>query len=310
MAADLRYTTADVDFLYTHFLEPEPDRPRVDNLHIRLVNPSKKEVLAAIAQAGQWLETHREHDDWDGGGLHFNYAGHGTEDQGTLVLNPGFLHVNEFLESICSVASRVSSPGRLRISAVLDSCHSGAWVIRLLHECFHGRADLLVPFNLFASCMPDEFASEDSLLGHGIFTYSLSVQQSALGAYGAIGVLPDNSHGPSLALAAGERGCSLLTAGSQNPVTYWNGAGHLEVSQSGFSIVLEDNQVLTEDQMLEQLLRKRDQVRSVMQAARPDLSVRTGMSDDEMRRSIKQTLEFITNSRSGTPRTRLRGQTP
>jgi hypothetical protein len=213
--------------------------------------------------------------------------------------------VNEFIESVCTVASRVSSPGRLRISAVLDSCHSGAWVTRLLHECFHGQVDLLVPFNLFASCMHDEFASEDSSLGHGIFTYCLSVQPSALGSYGAIGVLPDNSRGPSLALAVGERGCSFLTAGSQNPVAYWNGAGRLEVSQSGFSIVLEDDQVLTEDQMIEQLLRKREQVRSVMQAARPDLRVQTGMSDDEMRHSIKQTLEFIVNSRGGTPRAAL-----
>ena len=53
MAADLRYTTADIDFLYTHFLEPEPDSPRLDDLHIRLVNPSKADVLAAIVQAGQ-----------------------------------------------------------------------------------------------------------------------------------------------------------------------------------------------------------------------------------------------------------------
>jgi hypothetical protein len=153
--------------------------------------------------------------------------------------------------------------------------------------------------------MHDEFATEDSSLGHGIFTYCLSVRQSALGSSGAIGVLPDNSRGPSLALAAGVRGCSFLTAGSQNPVTYWNGAGHLEVSQSGFSIVLDDDQVLTDDQMLEQLLRKRDQVRSVMESARPDLRVQTGISDDEMRHSIKQTLEFIVNSRGGTSRAAL-----
>ncbi len=305
MAADLRYTTADVNFLYSHFLESEPDRPRVNDLHTRLVNPSKDDVLAAIAQAGQWLETHRDHADWDGGGLHFNYAGHGTEDQGTLVLNPGLLHVNEFIESICSVASRVSSPGRLRISAVLDSCHSGSWVTRLLHQCFHDRAHLLVPFNLFASCMHDEFASEDSSLGHGIFTFCLSVKPWSLASYGAVGILPDNSHGPSLAIAAGERGCSFLTAGSQNPAAYWNGAGHLEVSQSGFSIFSDDDKALTENQMLEQLLRKRDQIRTVMQAARPDLIARTGIPDEEMRRSIRETLQFIVNSRGGTPQARL-----
>ncbi len=120
-----------------------------------------------------------------------------------------------------------------------------------------------------------------------------------MGSYGALGVLPDNSHGPSLAIAAGERGCSFLTAGAQNPLAYWNGAGQLEVSQSGFPIFLDDGKVLTENQMIEQLLLKRDQTRTVMQAARPDLRVRTGMSDEEMRRSIEQTLEFIVNSRGG-----------
>jgi hypothetical protein len=268
MAADLRYTTADVDFLYTHFLEPDCDRPRENDLHIRLVNPSKDEVLSAFSQAGQWLETHRDDAGWDGGGIHFNYAGHGTEDQGTLVLNPGFLHVDEFIDSICGVASRVSSPRRLRVSVVLDSCHSGAWVTRILHACSHERSDLLIPFNLFAACMTDEYALEDASLGHGIFTYCLSVQEQALGSFGAIGILPDNSYGPALAIASGERGCSFLTAGLQNPVAYWNGAGQLEVSRSSFSIFHEDGQTLTEEQMLKQLLRNRDEVRNLVQAAR------------------------------------------
>jgi hypothetical protein len=96
-----------------------------------------------------------------------------------------------------------------------------------------------------------------------------------------------------------------LTAGAQNPIAYWNGAGQLEVSQSGFSIFLDDDKVLTENQMIEQLLQKRDNIRAVIQAARPDLKVRTGMSDEEMRRSIKQTLKFIVNSRGGTLRAGL-----
>lgn len=297
MAADLEYTTADVDFLYTLFLEPESDRPRAKDLHIRLVNPTKNKVLAEIAKAGRWLAKHRNHADWDGGGLHFNYAGHGTENYGALVLKSGDLHVDEFIESICSIASSLASPERLRISVVLDSCHSGAWVTRMLHQCSHNKADLLVPFNLFASCMHDEYAFEDSSLGHGLFTYCLSVQQAGLGSYGARAILPDNSYGPALAIAAGVRGCSFLTAGSQNPVAYWNGAGFLEVSQSGFSVFSDDGKTLTENQMREQLVLFRDKTRALMQAARPDLLGETGMSDEEMRRSIRKTLKTLSDSR-------------
>lgn len=293
MAADLRYTTADVNFLYSHFREPESDRPRNDDLHIRLVNPSKAEVLAAIEQAGKWLLTHRDNADWDGGGLHFNYAGHGKENYGSLVLNTDIFHVDEFLESICSVATRMSSPQRLRISVVLDSCHSGAWVTRLLERCFNDKSDLIVPFNLFASCMHDEYAFEDSSIGHGLFTYCLSVQTVAPGSFGARAILPDNTFGPALAIAVGERGCSFLSAGAQNPVSYWNGAGFLEVSQSGFSVFADNGKTLTDNQMRGQLVLIRNKTRSLMRAARPDIFIETDISDEEMRLSIQNTLKTI-----------------
>lgn len=293
MAADLKYTTADVDFLYSHFHEHESDRPRIDDLHIRLVNPSKIEVLAAIDQAGKWLLTHRDHADWDGGGIHFNYAGHGNENYGALVLNTDLFHVDEFVESICSVATSMNSPNRLRISVVLDSCHSGAWVTRLLQRCFDDKNDLLVPFNLFASCMHDEYAIEDPSIGHGLFTYCFSVQAVVLGSFGARAILPDNSFGPALAIAAGGRGCSFLSAGSQNPVTYWNGTGSLEVSQSGFSVFDDNGKILTDNQMRNQLVLIRNKTRSLMKAARPDISFETDMSDEEMRLSIRETLKTL-----------------
>jgi hypothetical protein len=42
MAADLKYTTADADFLYDHFFVSEDGRSRTGDLHLRLVNPEKK----------------------------------------------------------------------------------------------------------------------------------------------------------------------------------------------------------------------------------------------------------------------------
>ena len=53
MAADLRYTTVDVDFWYRRFRTPEPDRPRGADTHIRRVNPSKSELLDTLASLGQ-----------------------------------------------------------------------------------------------------------------------------------------------------------------------------------------------------------------------------------------------------------------
>ncbi len=41
MTADLRYTTSDVDYLFTYFTKPELDRKCKDDLHLRLVNPTR-----------------------------------------------------------------------------------------------------------------------------------------------------------------------------------------------------------------------------------------------------------------------------
>ena len=264
MAADLRYTTADVDFFYKHFLSPEPDRARADDLHVRLVNPSKREVLKAVHDAANWLKQFQNHPDWDGGAIHFNFAGHGSEDQGAIMLKDGLLYPREFLDRVCEVAAVVSSPGRLRISIVMDSCHSGAWITSALARSFHDDPDLIVPFNLFASCMEDEFAYEDSSLGHGLFTYCFSIRESALGSFGATGILPDNSVGPSLSIAAGERGCSLLSAGAQNPVAYWNGSGAIGVSGAEFKVVSDQGSTMSRKEITTQLTEKRNTIRQQM----------------------------------------------
>ena len=188
MAADLRYTTSDVDYLFTYFTKPELDRKRKDDLHLRLVNPTRNELYESIDSARKWLGQFRGHPDWDGGAIHFNFAGHGCEDLGSIVLKDGLFSPTEFIDSCCEIASEVSAPGRLRISVVLDSCHSGFWPIEILDRSFNSDTALIVPFNLFASCMPDEYSLEDSSLGHGLFTYCLSTKSTVLGSFAATGV--------------------------------------------------------------------------------------------------------------------------
>ncbi len=287
MAADLDYTTADVDYFYEHFTEPEPDRPRREEKHIRLVNPSRDEVLGGLSAALEWLGTFRTDPQWDGGGLHFNYAGHGAGPDGALVLHDETLSVDDFLAHLDPLAVEVSPPGQLQLSAVLDSCHSGRWITGILDSCFHERSQHFVPFNLFAACMHDEFALEDSSLGHGLFTYCFSVRPDTMGSYGAQAVLPDNGFGPSLSIAAGGLGCSLLSAGAQNPLAYWNGAGHLEVAQASFSIEKPSGEFMNQAEMGLALIERRDEVRAASAATRSDLSVEFNSDDEVARQAIR-----------------------
>jgi len=298
MAADLDYTTADVDYFYDHFTTPELDQLRKEDKHIRLVNPSREAVLKGLTDAMVWLGAFRDHPDWDGGGLHFNYAGHGAEPDGALVLRGERLSIDDFLNHIEPLAAKFAPPGRLRLSVVLDSCHSGYWITRILDSCLHERSKNLIPFNLFASCMYDEVALEDSSLGHGLYTYCFSVQSDSIGSYGAKAVLPNNCFGPSLSVAAGEYGCSLLSAGGQNPVSYWNGAGQLEVSESSFLIEASSGELIRESEMNTTLVQLRDEVRAITGNARPDFVMNYNVNEGSARHEIKELREKLEVSES------------
>ena len=288
MAADLMYTTSDSDHWYNVFTKPEIDKKRLGEKHIRLVNPSVAELLESFSIAETWLSQFSSHSDWDGGGLHFNFAGHGCEGFGEIVLTDGTFAPSEFMDHCCSISRSVSSPGRLRISAVLDSCHSGEWVTQILARAFNEELELIVPFNLFASCMPDEYCYEDSSLGHGLFTYCLSIKPTVLGSFAANAVQPDNTDGPSLSIAQGEKGCSLLSGGAQNPMTYWNGAGLIEVS--GIDVDFRVDEDFTESDLKEEIVKVRELIAVEMSSLNPSLRIGKIKSDKEMRDSVRATL--------------------
>lgn len=266
MAADLKYTTADVDFLESHFRESNYDSAKKE-IHKRLRNPTRTQFFQALVEIEAWLEGFRDHPDWDGGGFQLCFAGHGRQGDGALVLGDGVVTPNELVGVLTQIASDVSPPGRLRISTVLDSCHSGAFVTELLDSCFNKHSNLIVPFHVFASCMDDEFAWEESGLGHGVFTYCFSIREASLGALSAEAIQPDNTFGPSLAIAGGELGCSLLTAGAQNPIAYWNGTGHLEVCKQSVNL-FEGNKYVGFNKMLAELKSIRNNVVEVIKPMR------------------------------------------
>lgn len=294
MAADLNYTTADVNHLERAFHHHDEDRPVRDELHLRLRNPSTDDVRTQISAIEPWLSKFKNDKDWDGGAIQLCFGGHGRETDGALVLPDGHITPHAFVDALVDIAKHVSPPGRLRVSVILDSCHSGAFVTTVLDLCFNRHHEWLVPFNLFAACMHDEFAWEESSLGHGLFTYCASVNQTTPTSLGAHALQPDNSIGPSLAIAGGEMGCALLTAGSQNPLGYWNGTGHLEVSRRDINLLENEDQCLSESEMRNRLVVLRNELRDILRPLRRDiLSFEDGQTDDDMRNSIRKDLAFI-----------------
>lgn len=293
MAADFRYTTADIDFLEPHFKERNYDSGD-EEFSQRLVNPTRGGFFLAPQRIGAWLEGFRDHPDWDGGGLLLCFAGHGREGDGAFVLSDGVVTPDDLIEVLTWIAGRVPSPGRLRLSGVFDSCHSGAFLTTLLDAALDEYKDMLVPFNLAASCMEDEYADEDSGLGHGLFTYCFSVQEPAPGSLSAVAIQPDNTFGPSLAIAGNHLGCSLLSAGSQNPILHWNGTSVIEVGNQAvelFDVNLENYIGLSE--MRTKLKAKRDRVVQMIRPV-PQSRIFTGPStDSEMRRRIRETVKLI-----------------
>jgi hypothetical protein len=293
MAADLRYTTADVDFLEAYFRRGDYDSGQ-EEFHRRLRNPTREQFFQALGEIERWFLTVRGDPDWDGGGLLFCYAGHGRQGDGGLVLADGIVKPNEFISSLRCVATAVSPPGRLRVSAMLDSCHSAAFTTKLLYASLSQHQDVLVPFHVYASCMEDEFAWEESSLGHGVFTYSFSVREPSLGSLAATAIQPDNTYGPSLAIAGGDLGCSFLTVGRQNPVRYWAGNGHLEVASQTIDLFRGDD-CMSIEEMRAWLRRERDSLVSMIRTVRQDLEVGDISSDDQMRAEIHELIEFLRN---------------
>jgi hypothetical protein len=287
MAANLRYTTADVDFWESHLQdEAYYDRSPTER-HLRLSNPRRADVLAALREAIAWLRSYKDDPEWDGGALMFCFAGHGREGDGAAYCEDGMLLTpDEFTETLAQEAALTNRTGRLRVSAVLDSCHSGAFTTRLLDACWRDHRRFLIPFHVFAACMHDEFAREDCTLGHGIFTYCFSVRHSLRG-YAAQAVQPDNSFGPSLALAAGELGCSLMTGGAQNPVAYFNGSGHLEVGEQEVDL-FDGDRLRDLQEVRERLEMMRTTFAGGVRAMRPRLRVGPISSDAEMREVFQE----------------------
>jgi len=293
MAADLRYTTADGEFLAGFWREPHYDAGD-EEFHVpQLRNPTRSEVVAAFIHAGDWLASRAQRADWDGGHITFNFAGHGREGDGALVVEEGHVTPDDLYRFFLQIAERWSPDRRLRLVVLLDSCHSGAFLADFL-ELALPESRLRIEY-FAAACMPDEVAWEESGLGHGIFTYCWSHRpapdQPPAGAVVALAVQHDNLFGPSLEIAGGAFGCSLLTYGRQNPVFFRD----YELNVCDVEIpVYEDRdyQVLRPSQDIwAEAFEARDRFRAASSALHPKVQVETyTWSDAEMRESVRESV--------------------
>jgi hypothetical protein len=138
--------------------------------HVTLLeNPTRADVVAAIAEAGDFLHHYKRDPGWNGGQINFAFAGHGV-DGGELVLADAKLSPDEIAETIaeCTWTREQTS---LRLAVVLDSCFSGRTLAKLLLHRFHGTHYLLI--DGFAAALHDELAWELEALSHGALTFTM-----------------------------------------------------------------------------------------------------------------------------------------
>jgi hypothetical protein len=158
------------------------------------------------------------HADFDGGLLTFCFSGHGREGDGALCLaDDTTFAVDDFVDACMRIRQAAPGIGRLRVALLLDSCFSGAFILRALELMLHEYPDDLTPEYLLASSMPDEESYEVPALGHGLstFCWSLNVESPDSVVATAHG-LP----GFTWSIAQGPDGCSIVTGGQQNPIKY------------------------------------------------------------------------------------------
>lgn len=214
-AAELRYTIADVAYLSEEWRTPPYAAPF--EFHASEYGGDYATVLDALARAKNFLIEGSLDPDFDGGSLLFAFSGHGREGDGTLWLDDNtFLSADDFVGACVDTAQAAPGRGRLRLSILLDSCYSGAFLLRTLERTLHEHADLLVADYFMAAAMPDELAWEVPVLGHGLSTFCFSVRPQAPGSM----VATADGMTTTWGIAAGPEGCSLVTSGQQNPVVY------------------------------------------------------------------------------------------
>jgi hypothetical protein len=290
MAADLRYTTADADFLNEYWRDSW-DRGETTTA-LRSRDPGIDEFWERLSEACDWLSRHSASVSWIGGGLSLTFAGHGRYPDGALVLRDGSVGAEDLATFLEELWERLPArAGNLRVALKLDSCYSGAFLLHWLEHVY--ASDLLVPYFSHVSSMPDEVSWEDSSLGHGLFTFCIS-HSGHPGELVVEAVQPDNLVGKSLRLAAHEFGCARLTVGEQNPIRYIE---YDQLQVLGRTVDIADLLPVPSASDLEaRLLEVRKDLQPLFKILEPEMSMNGRFTDEDAVAGIRDTLESLANT--------------
>ena len=162
--ACLKYTRRDAEGVYALWKKADLGIP--DELQLLLEDPTIDDVERTLRDVSTRIREAYPDDI----GLDLFFAGHGEIGTGNLVLKGGTLSPTRLLD--LQVDDVGPDNGGLRTIGVwLDSCYSGAFLLRLAIESFETFEGFRLDEGL-ASCLPDERCYETDILEHGVFTYA------------------------------------------------------------------------------------------------------------------------------------------
>jgi len=174
---DLNYTTADCDFFYESLREDHYDTGIYEK-HLRLINPTVKELNDSIDEGIEYLNCFVKEDTFNGGNIIFIFSGHGSKDTGNLLLKDNSFSAKDLLKGV--LRKRLKNEDRLRVDIILDSCFSGAFLIRLIEEVWNNFEKDIFLCNAWSSSSFDEVSYEYPKYKHGLFTYVWKSKQEVV----------------------------------------------------------------------------------------------------------------------------------
>ena len=159
----LAHTANDAEQVHERWKKDEPEIP--DDLTVLLIDPTLAQLTSTLRRVSRRLRDAYPNDI----GLDFFFAGHGASHTGNLVLRDGVL-TPRLLLGLQAQDMDPEQPERT-VGVWLDSCHSGAFLIRLANQAFKDFPGVRLDEGL-ASCLPNEVCFEMNSLQHGVFTYT------------------------------------------------------------------------------------------------------------------------------------------
>ena len=287
-AADIRLTTADIDYFEKFWRRGHYDGGQA-KIHRKLENPSEGQFLTAVQDIENWFASVSHEDNFHGGELTLTFAGHGRRGSGNLVLKESDIDVDMLIGILIRLKKTDHS---IKVSLLLDSCFSGAFIFEFTKRVIEKYLDDIVIDYLGAASLHDEVAKESAQFGHGFFTYCFSCRPDNLGTYTATAVQADNSIGPSLSIASGALGCSILTQGTQNPVIIEGPMYHASCLGEEFSLIDDEDMLIDPNTVIAGIENLRDRLKRSLKMLRPDTTYKKPAPTlDEIRTDIDSRYE-------------------